>query len=177
MADDDVWNEAVKGVKRLKTNRHTEEIKPKETVIRQDKEITASFDVLKSGGGVEKDDFSQMDGILAKRFKREAFKPEAVLDLHGVTEKEAFEQVRTFILTAYHSCKRCVIIVTGKGYDDELFSTRGVLRKSVPNWLSHSEISPFILAFKNPAEARGGAGALYILLRKNSAAGGRLNHT
>jgi DNA-nicking Smr family endonuclease len=58
------------------------------------------------------------------------------------------------------------MIITGKGVDDEVFSTRGVLRKSVPNWLTHSEISPLILAYKNPSEALGGAGALYILLRK-----------
>ena len=78
-----------------------------------------------------------------------------------------------FIKAAYNSGKRCVLIVTGKGIDDTLFSTKGVLRKSVPNWLSHSEISPLILGFKNPAEAKGGAGALYILLRKKLDAGHR----
>ena len=163
---DDSWAETVKGIKRIKTNRHVEEIKPKEVVIREDKEVTVTFDILKNGHCVDKDDFSQMDGSLAKRFKREEFKPRAVLDLHGITEKAAFDKVCNFIKSAYDDGKRCVLIITGKGQDEELFSTRGVLRKSVPQWLTHSEISPLILAYKNPSESLGGAGALYILLRK-----------
>ena len=38
MADSDVWQEAVKGVRRLRTNRHTDDIEPKEIKIRKDKE-------------------------------------------------------------------------------------------------------------------------------------------
>lgn len=164
--EDDVWSEAVKGVKHFTTNRYVEDVKPKDVEIRRNKITTVTFDVLKAGKSVSKDDFSQMDGNLAKRFKREEFKPEAVLDLHGVTEKDAFEKVCEFIKTAYKNRKRCVLIVTGKGYDEAIFSERGVLRKSVPGWLSKSEISSFILAFKNSSEALGGTGALYIFLRK-----------
>ena len=167
MPDEESWNDAVKGIKRIKTNRHVEEIKPKEVEIRKDKVTTVAFDVLKKGSGVAKDDLTQMDGKLAKRFKREEFKIEAVLDLHGVTEKDAFERVCEFIKHSYSQKKRCLLIVTGKGIDDALFSERGVLRKSVPNWLSHSEVAPLILGYRNPSEALGGAGALYILLRKN----------
>ena len=36
MADSDVWQEAVKGVRRLRTNRHTDDIEPKEIKIRKD---------------------------------------------------------------------------------------------------------------------------------------------
>ena len=95
------------------------------------------------------------------------FKIESVLDLHGTTEKNAFDKVCDFIKESFNAQKRCVLIITGKGLDDAIFSEKGVLRKSVPNWLSNSEISSLILAFKNPSEALGGVGALYILLRKN----------
>ena len=167
MTDEDVWAETVKGVKRIQTNLHVEKIEPpKEIEFRQNKEVTVTFEVLKSGKSVGIDDISQMDGTLAKRFKREEFKIEAVLDLHGTTEKDAFGRVCDFIKGAYEARKRCVLIITGKGIDDTLFSGKGVLRKSVPGWLSHSEISPLILAFKHPSEAKGGAGALYIMLRK-----------
>ena len=164
--DDETWEEVVKDVKPLKNNRFVQEIEAKEVPIRSDKVTTVTFDVLTKFHSVEKDDFSQMDGSLAKRFKREEFKIEAVLDLHGMTEKSAFDEVCDFIKSAYNQGKRCVLIVTGKGYDEALFSEKGVLRKSVPNWLSHTEISSLILAYKNPSEAKGGAGALYILLRK-----------
>lgn len=166
-ASDESWEEAVKGVKRLRVNRHVEKIKPKEIEFRRDKVVSVTFEMLKAGKSVQKDDFSQMDGCLAKRFKREEFRIEAVLDLHGVTEKEAFDKVCNFIKSAYAMKKRCVLIVTGKGNDEAVFSERGVLRKAVPGWLSHSEISPLVLAYKNPSEAMGGKGALYIMLRKN----------
>ena len=42
--------------------------------------LKSSFDLLKNGFNVEKDDFSHMDGSLAKRFKRETFDVEAILD-------------------------------------------------------------------------------------------------
>ena len=175
MTDDsyETWDDVIKGIKPLKTNRFVDDVKAKEVSIRQDKVTTVTFDTLKKYRCVEKDDFSQMDGSLAKKFKREDFRIEAVLDLHGMTEKSAFDAVCDFIKSAYNQGKRCVLIVTGKGFDDTLFSEKGVLRKSVPNWLSHSEISPLILGFKNPAEAKGGAGALYILLRKKLDAGHR----
>lgn len=168
--DDNFWNDAVKGVKKIKTNRFVREIKPKEVVIRKDRVTTVTFDALRKGKSVAKDDFSHMDGSLARRFRREEFKVSATLDLHGVTEKEAFNQVCEFIKQAYERKKRCILIITGKGLDvdSEVFSSRGVLKKSVPMWLENSEISSLILAYKNPSEAMGGSGALYILLRKKS---------
>lgn len=164
---DELWENEVKGVKRIKTNRYVEEIIQKEIEIDKNKETTVTFDVLKKGGSVRKGDVSQMDGNLAKHFKREDFRVEDTLDLHGVTEKVAFDRVCNFIKLAYASKKRCILIITGKGIDDTLFSEKGVLRKAMPNWLSNSEISSLILAYKNPSEKLGGKGALYILLRKN----------
>ena len=166
--EDDSWSEVVKGVKPLKNkNIHIDEIKAKEIVIRKDKEIILTFDVLKKGKIVKKDDLSQMDGSLQKRFKREDFEVEDTLDLHGVIEKVAFDKVCNFIKNAYNRGKRCVLIITGKGINDEIFSERGVLRKSVPLWLSSDEIGSLILGYRNPSEKLGGKGALYILLRKN----------
>lgn len=166
MTDAD-WEDAVKDVKKLKTNLYVEEIKPKDVFVNPNKIQTVTFEQLKRGKSIAKDDFSQMDGALAKKFKREELKIEAVLDLHGSTEKKAFDCVSNFIRQAYGTRKRCVLIITGKGLDDSLFSEKGILRKSVPSWLTNSEISSLILAFKNPSEVLGGKGALYILLRKN----------
>ena len=163
---DDSWDEVIKGIKPLKNDRFVEDIRPKEIELKKDKVITVAFDVLKRGKVVEKDDFTQMDGALAKRFKREEFRVEATLDLHGVIEKIAYDKVCDFIKMSYNNGLRCVLIITGKGIDDTLFSQKGVLRKSVPLWLSGDEIGSLILAYKNPSEALGGKGALYILLRK-----------
>lgn len=170
MSNDDVWKDVTKDIKKIKVNRFVEEIKPKELIIKKDKEVSVTFNDIKKGALVGKDDFSQIDGSLAKRFKREEIKIEAVLDLHGVVEKDAYNQVCSFIKNAYNNKKRCVLIVTGKGVreNDDIFNKRGVLRKSVPQWLSGDEIGYLILAYKNPSEALGGKGALYVLLRKKS---------
>ena len=168
MSSDSIWSEFIKDIKKIKVNRFVEKIEPKDIEIRKNKETSVTFSDKKKGGLVKKDDFTQMDGSLAKRFKREEFKVEATLDLHGVTEKNAYELVCNFIKTSYNNKKRCVLIVTGKGLreSDELFSERGILRKSVPLWLANDEIGYLVLAYKNPSEALGGTGALYILLRK-----------
>ncbi len=164
---DDSWNEFIKDVVPIKHNKFTDEITLKETKINNKKEKTVCFSALSKGKPVKKDDLTQMDGSLAKRFKRESFRVEAVLDLHGITEKDAHERVIDFIISCYNSGQRCVLIITGKGVEsDEIFSEKGVLRKSVPLWLSSDDVGSLILAYKNPSEALGGAGALYILLRK-----------
>lgn len=164
--NDDVWDEAKEGVKPIKVNRYVEDKKPQEIEIRKNKVTTVTFDMLKGGKSIVKDDFTNMDGNLAKRFKREEYRVEATLDLHGITEKDAFVKVCDFIKLAYNNRKRIVLIITGKGFDDTLFSGKGVLKKAVPNWLATSEISPLILAYKNPSESLGGKGSLYIMLRK-----------
>ena len=59
-------------------------------------------------------------------------------------------------------------VVTGKGgptYDDA-FSERGVLRRSVPHWLRAPELRTVVLGFEEAARHHGGAGALYVRLRR-----------
>ena len=98
-------------------------------------------------------------------------KIEAELDLHGYTEDKAYDAVFKFIQKSYQHGKRCIIIITGKGYhahsDDSIFSNRAILKNAVPNWLNSDSLKPFILTFTHPKPNLGGTGALYILLRKN----------
>ena len=55
-------------------------------------------------------------------------------------------------------------MVTGKGLE-----SGGTLRHMVPRWLNESATREHIVAF-SPAQARhGGAGALYVLLRRRRA--------
>lgn len=113
---------------------------------------------------------TNIDKRTAQKFNREEFKIEAILDLHGQTEKNAFDKVSKFITSAYANGKRCILIITGKGLphdDEDIFAARGILKNCVPNWLNSPELRPMILAYKNPSESRGGSGALYILLRRH----------
>ena len=116
-------------------------------------------------------DLSAMDGQAAKRVRRCVYKPQATLDLHGKTEKQAFDAVSNFIKTSYLQNRRCVLIITGKGLnknDDDIFLSHGKLKERTPVWLNSEELRPLILGFINPTEQMGGSGALYIILKKRT---------
>lgn len=112
-----------------------------------------------------------IDKSTLKKFKREDFKIEATLDLHGLKEDEAFVKVDNFIPQCYNQGKRCVVIITGKGQtireNDDIFTPKGILKRQVPQWLNMSRLRAMILIFKHPSEKLGGSGALYILLKRN----------
>ena len=116
-------------------------------------------------------EFGGIDKATLRRFKREEFPVEATLDLHGLTEDEAFEKVDNFVPLCFSQGKRCVVIITGKGLavheNDDIFTTKGVLKRQVPQWLNMSRLRALILVYKHPSERLGGSGALYILLRRN----------
>ena len=93
--------------------------------------------------------------------------PDAAIDLHGLRRQEAFLALREFLARAQIEGARLVLVVTGKGAratsED---GTAGVLRKSVPNWLRGPEYRSIVLGFEEAARPHGGAGALYVRLRR-----------
>ena len=112
-----------------------------------------------------------LDQNILRRLKRGKLSPEAKLDLHGLTTEQAYKALYSFINNNYKLKKRLVLIITGKGernYNSEdSFSNKGVLRKTVPQWLKSPAISGFILDFVQSHIKDGGSGALYVYLKKN----------
>jgi DNA-nicking Smr family endonuclease len=106
------------------------------------------------------------------RLKRGQIAIEAKLDLHGLTQGEAHEELRRFIAGSREQGRRCVLIVTGTGVRSGGrggVREAGVLRRSVPRWLAEPALREAVLGVA-PAEPRhGGQGALYVLLRKRRA--------
>ncbi len=103
-----------------------------------------------------------IDRRSAQRLKRGRMEIEARLDLHGMTEAEAHGALERFIAGAAAAGRRCLLIVTGKGSGGKI----GVLRAAVPRWLGEGPNRGLVLDFV-PAQPRdGGAGALYVLLRR-----------
>ena len=110
------------------------------------------------------DRFSGIDRANAERLKRGRHPIEARLDLHGMTEAQAHRALAAFIDSSHRAGRRCVLVITGRGLGA---SGLGVLRRAVPRWLDEARLRPQILAVA-PAQPRdGGAGALYLLLRRN----------
>ena len=170
MTDDDekIWEETVAGIKRVISDKV---ISVKKSRKKKEQVVNVPF-VSREGFDDELilADFRNVDNAMAKRIRRTQYEVEAKLDLHGITVNEAYEKVRNFVFESYHQKKRCIIIVTGKGYqkeDDDIFSSRGVLREKVPEWLNAFDVRPLILSISNPPEKLGGRGALYIILRRH----------
>lgn len=168
--DDDFWRDVVKDIKpNNKTNKIISKNKPV-IKIKSHRQYAVKQDFSTYSKALE-DIYGGIDKATIKKFKKEEFKIEAVLDLHGLTEDEAFEKVENFVVQSYNKGKRCIIIITGKGLSihesDDVFAPKGVLKKQVPQWLNMARLRSMILTYKNPSERLGGAGALYILLKRN----------
>ncbi|WP_299281478.1 Smr/MutS family protein [uncultured Tateyamaria sp.] len=104
------------------------------------------------------------------QMKRGKLRPEAKIDLHGMTLDRAHPALTRFILSAQADGKRLVLVVTGKGKardDGGPIPVRfGVLRHQVPQWLSMPPLSSAILQVSQAHLRHGGGGAYYVYLRK-----------
>lgn len=100
-----------------------------------------------------------------QRLSRGLLAIEGRIDLHGLYQAEAHAALVGFLLRARAAGHARVLVVTGKGGEDA-YATRGVLRRSVPHWLRGAELRPFVLGFEEAARHHGGAGALYVRLRR-----------
>jgi DNA-nicking Smr family endonuclease len=98
---------------------------------------------------------------------------EGVLDLHGLRQDEAHSRLRAFLRSSQARGSTLVLVVTGKGaagetgFGDAMFGAeRGVLRRVVPHWLRMADLRGIVLGFEEAALRHGGAGALYVRLRR-----------
>jgi DNA-nicking Smr family endonuclease len=117
-----------------------------------------------------------LDGRTAERLRKGQLEPEDRLDLHGMTETVAHRSLAQFLRSAHLRNLRLVLVVTGKGSRDrdpdapftlELDRrARGVLNTMTPRWLASSDLAPLIATVRTAHRKHGGAGALYIYLRK-----------
>lgn len=105
-----------------------------------------------------------IDRRLAQRLHQGEFAIQAHLDLHGYTVDEARPAVDRFLTNAYTSGQRCVRLVHGRGRNS--INNQPVLKEQVRLWLSHGRLSRLILAFATAPLADGGAGAVYVMLRR-----------
>lgn len=98
-----------------------------------------------------------------ERLRRGLLPIEARLDLHGHRQEEAERELADFLVRAQAAGKRCVLVVTGRGVGK---TERGVLRRMVPIWLNQPPNRGRLLAFAQAQPKHGGAGALYLLLKR-----------
>jgi DNA-nicking Smr family endonuclease len=109
------------------------------------------------------------------RGRREA---DARIDLHGLTQEAAHRRLLGFLRQSQAAGHALVIVITGKGAPKRLreldedpfrpdpYASRGVLRRVVPQWLALPEMRPLVIGFEEAAIGHGGAGALYVRIRR-----------
>ncbi len=89
----------------------------------------------------------------SKNLRRGDYLPEFILDLHGLTQRQAKQEISALLYASKKEHIHCVCIVHGIG--------SRVLKTKVPHWLVQH---PDVMAFHQAPLTWGGDGALLVLL-------------
>ena len=87
---------------------------------------------------------------------------QAKLDLHGLTAYEAIHAMKNFLESCQHNRIRYACIIHGKGKFGRF--NRPILKNVLNQWL-HTQ--PQVLAYHSAQPRDGGAGAVYVLIKKH----------
>lgn len=102
--------------------------------------------------------------LLLKKLREGEFSVQAELDLHGLSQREARDEIRQFIEECSRNNLTCVRIIHGKGKNSRNYIP--VLKRQIPRWLSQKRTSRYLIAYTSARPVDGGMGAIYVLLRK-----------
>ncbi len=112
----------------------------------------------------------RMDRKAFTKLKRGKSKPEARIDLHGMTAQVAHSALTAFLLRSQAEGKRLVLVITGKGKQvddgDPIPRRTGVLRQQLPHWLETPPLRQIVLQVTPAHQRHGGSGAFYVYLRR-----------
>jgi DNA-nicking Smr family endonuclease len=141
--------------------------------LSDDAEVLATLADLCDGGGsfdiADSDEYIEgladgVDGRILRRLRAGEYAVQAHVDLHGATREEAREKVARFILESRRAGRRSVLLEHGRGIHSK--DQIPVLKQAVRSWLERGQIARSVLAFASARPADGGAGAVYVLLRR-----------
>jgi DNA-nicking Smr family endonuclease len=108
-----------------------------------------------------------LDGSWDRRLGRGLVQPDATVDLHGHNLGTAYALLDERLERAVAEGSRLLLLITGKPpTDDRRPVGRGAIRAAVGDWLHASRHAAAIAAVRNAHPRHGGAGALYIVLRR-----------
>ncbi len=123
----------------------------------------APFDLSDSDEFIE-GHLASLDPRLLRKLSDGEIALQGHVDLHGLTREEARTALERFLLASRQAGKRCVLVVHGRGLHSK--DQIPVLKTSVQLWLTRGRIARWVLAFSTARPHDGGAGAVYVLLRR-----------
>jgi DNA-nicking Smr family endonuclease len=126
---------------------------------------------LRSGRTVASNNATQntLDGSWDKRLRLGQAAPDFTIDLHGETLSSAHARLNRSLAAAIRSEARIILLITGRPAKDNPRlppTSRGVIRATVGDWLAASPYASHIAAVRGAHPRHGGAGAMYLILRR-----------
>ncbi len=106
-----------------------------------------------------------LDASWDRRLSRGLVAPDRTLDLHGHSLATAYDLLDRRLEQAVLAGARVLLLITGKPRSGG-GERRGAIRAAVGDWLAASRHAGDIAAVRNAHPRHGGAGALYIILRR-----------
>lgn len=110
-----------------------------------------------------------LDGGWEKKLAKAAVTPDFTLDLHGHGLDAAHSRLDHGLAQALAMGARVVLLITGRPRPVEAADrggTRGAIRAKVLDWLAAGPHASKIAAVRPAHRKHGGAGALYVVLRR-----------
>ncbi len=131
--------------------------------------INVSTSIGKNGSG-RSVAANTLDGSWDKRLGGGSVVPDRTIDLHGFTLSGAHHRLDRGLDEAIRDGARVILLITGKGPSTRSsridLPLRGIIRASIGDWLAASRHARSIAAVRNAHPRHGGAGALYLILRR-----------
>lgn len=106
---------------------------------------------------------TDLDRRTMEKLRKGQLRPDARIDLHGLTASGAHTALCDFLYRAHGAGKRCVLVITGRGLSQK---GGGVIRRELPTWLNAPGNRSRILGFAQAQPNDGGGGAFYVLLKR-----------
>ena len=111
-----------------------------------------------------------LDSSWDRKLSRGGIHPDVTIDLHGMNLDQAHARLVNGIGQAAAMGYRVILLIAGKSRPhadhDVRGERRGAIRAKLLDWLAHSPHASRIAAVRPAQQRHGGAGAVYIVLRK-----------
>jgi DNA-nicking Smr family endonuclease len=107
-----------------------------------------------------------LDASWDRKLAQGVVPPDFTLDLHGHTLDAAHARLDHGLALALAQGARVVLLITGRERPSEDRRSRGVIRRKFLDWLAHGSHASRIAAIRPAHPRHGGAGAVYIVLKR-----------
>ncbi len=175
LEDEEAFRQAMSEVEPLKPGPKRIRRKPESNGARPSQEFLNDLDVMKAFMSEMDFDWSfspdyieggrrDWNRPLLEKLRRGGFSVQAELDLHGLSQSEAQEELERFIRSCVRDRLTCVRVVHGKGKHS--LKRDPILKERLQQWFRRRKLGRYVVAYSSARPSDGGVGAVYVLLAK-----------